>query len=71
MLGEEDDADPEVADASMLPSCLGGLGLQCGPRTAPAACWAAWADALPILRGPDAAPRPAELTPALAVACLR
>jgi len=40
LLGEEDDADPEVADArrlAMLPSRLGGLGLQCAARTAPAA----------------------------------
>ena len=38
--GEENDADPEVAAArrlAMLPARLGGLGLQCAERTAPAA----------------------------------
>ena len=78
LLGEEDDADPEVAAArrlAMLPARLGGLGLQCAERT-PAAYWAAWADALPALRArrPDAAARClAELAagPAAAAACLR
>eukprot|EP00439_Symbiodinium_sp_Y106_P020811 s2867_g2.t1 len=51
-------------------------GLQCAARTALAACWAAWADALPVLhaRRRDAAARClAELTqgPASAAACLR
>ena len=70
---------PEVAAArrlAMLPSRLGGFGLQCAARTALAACWAAWADALPVLhaRRRDAAARClAELTqgPASAAACLR
>ena len=58
------------------PARLGGLGLQCAVRTAPAAYWAAWADALPVLRArrPDAAARClAELAagPAAAAACLR
>ena len=79
LLGEEDDADPEVAAArrlALLPARLGGLGLQCAVRTAPAAYWAIWADALPVLRAhrPDAAARClAELAagPAAAAACLR
>ena len=79
LLGEEDDADPEVAAArrlALLPARSGGLGLQCAVRTAPAAYWAAWADALPVLRArrPDAAARClAELAagPAAAAACLR
>ena len=78
LLGEEGDADPEVAAArrlALLPARLGGLGLQCAVRTAPAAYWAAWADALPVLRArrPDAAARClAELAagPAAAAACL-
>ena len=79
LLGEEDDADPEVAAArrlALLPARSGGLGLQCAVRTAPAAYWAAWADALPVLRArrPDAAARClAELAagPAAAATCLR
>ena len=46
LLGEEDDADPDVAAArrlALLPARSGGLGLQCAARTAPAAYWAAWA----------------------------
>ena len=80
LLGEEvDDEDPEHAAARRLalpPAHLGGLGLQCAERTAPAAYWAAWVDALPVLhaRRPDAAARClAELAagPAAAAACLR
>ena len=33
-----------------LPAALGGLGLLSAARTAPAAYWAGWADALPVLR---------------------
>ena len=33
-----------------LPAALGGLGLLSATRTAPAAYWAGWADALPVLR---------------------
>ena len=33
---------------ALLPAHLGGLGLQCAARTAPAVCWAAWADVLPV-----------------------
>ena len=75
--GEADDADPDVAAArrlALLPARVGGLGLQCAERTA--AYWAAWVDALPVLRArrPDAAERClAELGagPAAAAACLR
>ncbi len=35
---------------AQLPCRLGGLGLRCSTRTAPAAYWAAWADALPTLK---------------------
>eukprot|EP00439_Symbiodinium_sp_Y106_P010376 s2888_g1.t1 len=51
-----------------------GLGLQCAERTAPAAYWAAWADALPVLhaRRPDAAARcRAELAAGPAAALLK
>ena len=33
-----------------LPADMGGLGLQSAQRTSPAAYWAAWMDALPVLR---------------------
>ena len=33
-----------------LPAIYGGLGLQSAERTAPAAYWAAWMDALPVIR---------------------
>ena len=45
-----------------VPASLGGLGLTSAVRTAPAAYWAAWADALPVL---------GERAPALAEACVR
>ena len=35
-----------------LPASLGGLGLASAVRTAPAAYWAAWADALPVIGEP-------------------
>ena len=35
---------------AQLPCRLGGCGLRCASRTAPAAYWAAWADVLPTLR---------------------
>ena len=49
-LGEpaEDVACP-ARDIALLPAYLGGLGLAQAVRTAPAACWAAWADALVVL----------------------
>ena len=42
-----------------LPAVHGGLGLQSAERTAPAAYWAAWMDALPVIRSrlPGAADR--------------
>ena len=45
-----------------LPASLGGLGLASAVRTAPAAYWAAWADAIPVI---------GERAPALAEACVR
>ena len=44
--------DREAVQARLLPAlpgALGGLGLQSAQLTAPAAYWAAWADALPAL----------------------
>ena len=45
---------PQEADharaVATLPAALGGLGLLSAARTAPAAYWAGWADALPVLR---------------------
>ena len=40
-----------------LPMRMGGLGLRCAGRMAPAACWSSWADALPMIheRLPQAA----------------
>ncbi|CAE7256258.1 ccdc135 [Symbiodinium natans] len=37
-------------DIALLPASLGGLGLSQATRTSPAAYWAAWADALIVLR---------------------
>ena len=50
------DAARQVAS---LPAAAGGLGLASAQRLAPAAYWAAWADALPVMlqRRPDAARR--------------
>ena len=39
-----------VAERSALPGRLGGTGLRSAARTSPAAYWASWADALPVLR---------------------
>ena len=36
-------------DVATLPMRLGGLGLRSATRMAPAAFWASWADALPML----------------------
>ena len=58
--GHVRDADWEHArKVAMLPASLGGLGLLAAERLAPAAYWASWADALPVLqqRRPDAAAR--------------
>ena len=42
--------DAQLARAiAFLPATLGGLSLQSAMRRAPAAYWAAWADALPIM----------------------
>ena len=59
----EPDAEGEGWDAArslaFLPTVLGGLGLCCAERVRTAAYWAAWADALPVMRQrrPDAAAR--------------
>ena len=71
--GEGDDwaAARQVA---FLPPSLGGLGLLAAERVSPAAYWAAWADALPVLcqRYPDAAARLVqELEGEPAAPCLR
>ena len=66
LLGEADGsptaADDHVALAraiGQLPGTMGGVGLTSAVRIAPAAYWAAWADALPVMaaRRPDAADR--------------
>ena len=49
-------------NVATLPAALGGLGLSSAVRTAPAAYWAAWADALPELH---------KRSPAFAAACTR
>ena len=52
-LGGEAGAPPEDAHlaraTAFLPAALGGLGLQSATRSAPAAYWAAWADALLVM----------------------
>ena len=55
----EGDAWAAARSVAFLPPSLGGLGLLAAERVAPAAYWAAWADALPVLRQryPDAADR--------------
>ena len=57
--GEPLDDAPHAWPIATLPAVLGGLGLQSAQRTAPAAYWAAWADALPVMRAraPDLASR--------------
>ena len=49
----------QARDIAFLPASLGGLGLMHAERLSPAAYWAAWADALPVLqqRCPEAAAR--------------
>jgi hypothetical protein len=52
MLGEAPNGEAEdIARAiAQLPLRKGGLGLRSAARTAPAAWWASWADALPIIK---------------------
>lgn len=77
MLGEDTEAALAPArDLAFLPARLGGLGLFYAEHLAPAAYWAAWADALPVLqqRRPQAAGQcAADLLQGLAgpTACLR
>ena len=47
----------EAECVARLPMCVGGLGLRSAVRCANAACWASWADALPMIN---------ERTPAIA-----
>ena len=71
--GEGDDW-AAVRQVAFLPPSLGGLGLLAAERVSPAAYWAAWADALPVLcqRYPDAAARLVqELEGEPAAPCLR
>ena len=57
-----EDADEQFArDLACLPASLGGLGLASAAHVAPAAYWAAWADALPVM---------AARLPAFAAACV-
>ena len=55
----EGDAWAAARSVAFLPPSLGGLSLLAAERVAPAAYWAAWADALAVLRQryPDAADR--------------
>ena len=66
LLGEAAGPLPAAADhlalarsIGQLPGTMGGIGLTSAVRIAPAAYWAAWADALPVMtaRRPDAAAR--------------
>ena len=59
MGGFGDQHSPQAWAVATLPAAHGGLGLQSAQRTAPAAYWAAWADALPVIdaRAPDFARR--------------
>ena len=54
MLGHQTaDAEPaqrQACDIAFLPASLGGLGLMHAERLSPAAYWAAWADASPMLQ---------------------
>ena len=45
-----EEAREHQREVAQLPCRLGGCGLRCASRTAPAAYWAAWADVLPTLR---------------------
>jgi hypothetical protein len=49
LLNEPDGLPPNARSLASLPIRLGGLGLHASERLAPAAYWAAWADALPVL----------------------
>ena len=63
MLGDQGPGEGEdwaaARQVAFLPPSLGGLGLFAAERVSPAAYWAAWADALPVLRQryPEAAAR--------------
>ncbi|CAJ1424313.1 unnamed protein product, partial [Effrenium voratum] len=57
--GDDEAERDQARQLAFLPARLGGLGLSSACRLRPAACWAAWADALPVLhqRRPDVAAR--------------
>ena len=53
LIGRDDlagELESRAARVSQLPLRLGGCGLRSALRTAPAAYWASWADALPMIR---------------------
>ena len=65
LLAEQDASGREWTAArqiAFLPAACGGLGLASAERLAPAAYWAAWADALPVMlqRRPEVARRYAQ-----------
>ena len=45
----DEDEYERVCSYMSIPSRLGGLGIRSAVRTAPAAYWAAWADAIPVM----------------------
>ena len=45
-----DQCTEEVREAATLPLSLGGLGLHSAMRMSEPACWASWADCLPMIR---------------------
>ena len=58
LLGEiPTEGENDARKLSTLPMRLGGLGLRSAERCAPAAFWASWADALPMIakRNPEVA----------------
>ena len=78
LLGDQGPGEGEdwaaARQVAFLPPSLGGLGLFAAERVSPAAYWAAWADALPVLRQryPEAAARLVqELEGEPAAPCLR
>ena len=54
LLQPDEDLAPSEAtrlfNLTSLPMALGGGGLRSAARTAPAACWASWSDAIPVLQ---------------------
>ena len=48
--GTNAELDSRIKGLASLPAMMGGLGLRSAARIAPAAYWAAWADALPMIK---------------------